>query len=141
MKANHKKIAEQFFRGVYHGDLDVVDKLASEDIISSYPIYEKLFNTPVIRGHEAIKEFASGFSKRWIDQNIVIHETIAEGNRVVFLWSFQARNAGTGLQGTPPTNQVQSWGGLTLFRFNESGKIVAKIGEESSPGPFVRSMS
>lgn len=139
MKANYKKIAEQFFRGVYNGDLNVVDKLAGEDIISSYPIYERLFNTPVIRGHKAIKEFASGFSERWTDQNIVIHETIAEGNRVVFLWSFQALNAGTGPQGTPPTNQVQSWGGLTLFRFNESGKIVAEIGEESSPGPFVRS--
>jgi len=139
MKANHKKIAEQFFRGIYNGDLAVVDKLASEDIISSYPIYERLFNTSVIRGREAIKEFSSGFSKRWTDQNIVIHETIAEGNRVVFLWSFQARNVVTDPQGTPPTNQVQSWGGLTLFRFDNSGKIVAEIGEESSPGPFVRS--
>ena len=31
-----------------------------------------------------------------------------------------------------------SWGGITLFHFNESGKIIAEIGEESSPGPFER---
>ena len=138
MTVNRKELAERFLRGVYGGDPTVVDDLASEDIVSSYPIFERLFNAPAIRGKESVKAFAVGFSKRWIDPQIVVHEAIAEGDRVVLLWSFQARNASTGQDGDPPTDQLHNWGGLTLFRFNKAGQIVAEIGEESSPGPFER---
>jgi hypothetical protein len=31
-----------------------------------------------------------------------------------------------------------SWGGITLFYFNDSDEIRAEIGEESSPGPIER---
>jgi hypothetical protein len=37
-----------------------------------------------------------------------------------------------------PTNEEHSWGGITLYRFDEEGKIVAEIGEESAPGPLER---
>jgi hypothetical protein len=40
--------------------------------------------------------------------------------------------------GVPPTGQKKSWGGITLIRFNEAGKIEAEIGEESEPGSIER---
>jgi hypothetical protein len=57
---------------------------------------------------------------------------------VVLLWSFRARNVDSGPQGGPPTNEEHVWGGITLIRFDGSGKIVAEIGEESAPGPLER---
>jgi hypothetical protein len=36
------------------------------------------------------------------------------------------------------SHQEQRWGGMTLFRFDASNKIIEEIGEESSPGPFGR---
>jgi hypothetical protein len=53
-------LAERFFRGVYACDPSVVDDLAGDDIVVSYPIFEKLFNTSAIRGREAVKDFATG---------------------------------------------------------------------------------
>ena len=57
---------------------------------------------------------------------------------MVLMWSFRARDAGLGLQGNPPTYQEHRWGGITLFHFDESGRIEAEIGEESTPGPVGR---
>jgi hypothetical protein len=138
MEAERKALAERFFRGVYGGNPSVVEDLAGDEIVSSYPIFEKLFNTPAIRGRKAVKDFAIGFSQRWTNTKFIIHEAVAEKDRVVLVWGFQARNVGTGPQGKPPTNQEQSWGGITLFCFDEANKIVAEIGEESAPGPIER---
>ena len=74
--------------------------------------------------------FVMNFSKRWKNAEVTIHEEIAEGNRVVLLWSFKADQVSN--------NQPSSWGGITILRFNKAGKIVAEIGEESEPGPQAR---
>ncbi len=130
LEADLNASAERFFRGVYGCDAAVVDELASEDIVVSYPIFEQLFNTPSLRGRAAVKKFATGFCSRWEEAQITIHEAVSEGARVVLVWSFLARNAETG--------QQSSWGGITLFRFDETGRIVAEVGEESEPGPAKR---
>lgn len=138
VKSDRKALVERFFRGVYGGDPTVVDELASDDIVISYPIFQKLFNKPAIRGREAVKQFAVGFGSRWKDTQVTIHEAVEEGDRVVLLWSFTGRNVATANDSMQPTNEFHSWGGITLYRFNEAGKIVAEIGEESEPGPHER---
>ena len=130
MKETNRNKAERYFRAVYEGKTSEVEVLADVEIISSYPIFKKLFNTNSIRGLEAVKKFASGFSSRWLGTQITIHEAVVDGNSVVLIWGFQGRNEST--------NQQHSWGGITLFRFNAAGKIVAEIGEESEPGPIER---
>ena len=109
-----KTLAEQYFLGVYGGNPAVVDDLGEEDILCSYPIFEQLFKTPTLHGREAVKAFSTGFGKRWTEAQITIHETIAEGSSVVFVWSFQARSS--------ESKQEQSWGGFTLIRFSQAGK-------------------
>jgi hypothetical protein len=138
MKLERKAIAEQWFRGVYGSDPSVVDDLAADDVTISYPIFETLFNTSAIRGREAAKNFATGFCERWTDTQITIHDAVAEGNRVILIWSFRGRNIGSARQDRTATNQEHSWGGITLFHFNSAGKIMGEIGEESEPGPFER---
>ena len=128
-------------KGIYGCNPSVVDSLAEDDVFISYPIFEKLFKTSAIRGRIAVKKFAEGFCSRRTDFHITIHESIAEKDKVILIWSFRARNIGSVNPDVEPSNKEHSWGGITLFRFNEAGKIIAEIGEESTPGPIERSTS
>ncbi len=140
MKAERKALAERFFRGIYGCEPSVVDDLAADSVVVSYPIFKQLYNIDAFRGREAVKDFATGFCSRWTNAQFTFHDAIAEGDNVVLLWSFSARFVGSGTSqpGQPPLNQEQSWGGITLYRFDSAGKIVAEIGEESTPGPIER---
>jgi hypothetical protein len=126
-------IAEQYFRGIYGCQPDVVEDLGATDITVTYPVFEKLFGTPALVGHEAVSSFAEHFCRKWADPELVLHEAISEGNRVVMVWSFSARDTDAPA-GTPRS----AWGGITLIELDEGGKIEAEIGEESTPGPMGR---
>lgn len=129
-EADLAAIAEQFFRGVYGCDASVVDELASEEIVISYPIFETLFNKPGIRGRDAVHVFADNFCKKWSEAQVTIHETVREGDKVVLVWGFQARDTATGKE--------HAWGGISLFRFDREAKVAAEMGLESTPGPIER---
>lgn len=135
---NYITLAQRWFRGVYGLDPSVVDELAAEDVIASYPIFQELFGQPVISGQEAVKGFAVGFGQRWVETEVTFHETIVQDDQVVLIWSFKGRNVGAARADIKPTNEIHEWGGITLIRFNSKGKIVAEIGEESEPGPIGR---
>lgn len=134
-----RKVAEDFFRGVYACNPSAVEALASDDIVVSYPIFETLFGTPAIRGREAVLSFANGFCSRWAEAEVTIHEAIADEGKVVLVWSFSARNVGSTREDEPPTSERRRWGGMTLYYLDSNGKITAEIGEESEPGPIARS--
>jgi len=128
--AERKLAAERFMRGVYDCEPSVVQELAADSVLISYPIFHEMFGTPAIRGEEDVEAFASRFCSRWKDVTLTITDAVADSDRVVFAWDFEARDVAS--------DQRQRWGGITLYRFNASGKIVAEIGEESSPGPIAR---
>lgn len=140
VEVERKVLAESFFRGVWGCNPSVIDDLAAEDVVVSYPIFESLYGVPAIRGRVAVKELAAGFCQRWADPQITIHEAVSQGDRVVLLWSFRGRNVGARENGQAPSNLEHGWGGITMFRFDSKGKIVAEIGEESEPGPIKRLM-
>jgi hypothetical protein len=137
-ESEYKTYAERFLRGEYGCDPSVIDELAADSIKISYPIFEKLFGTPVIRGKDSAKQFLKHFCDTWKETKITIHNTVTEGSNVVFLWSFSARNFGSTVPDEQSDSLVYSWGGITLIQFNDEGKIFAEIGEESTPGPFER---
>ena len=123
-------LAKRFFVGVYEGNFSIVEELAAEDIISTYPIFAEIFNTAVLQGVEAYRNYALNFSQTWKNAEVTIHDEIADENRVVLLWSFRATRV--------LANHSSRWGGITLLRFDNFGKVVAEIGEESEPGPQER---
>lgn len=137
-KTNHKAVAERYFKAIYRCQLSVIDELAGRDIVISYPIFQTVYHTPAIRGREAVKRFASSFCSKWADAQFAIDEAVEEGNRVAIVWSFQARNVGEIQPGVQPDDQLHTWGGISLLRFDSAGKIVEEIGEESEPGPAAR---
>ncbi|HKK21111.1 MAG TPA: nuclear transport factor 2 family protein [candidate division Zixibacteria bacterium] len=135
---NYPELALDWFRGVYKSDPAVIESLGSDNVTVSYPVFQRLFNSPVIRGKEQVKAFARRFASKWAEPRITIHETITEANQVVLVWSFEARNVAPLREGAEASNEVESWGGITLIRFNDEGKVAAEVGEESDPGPFAR---
>lgn len=126
--ARRRDAAERYFRGVYGGDPSVVDDLADDDIVVSYPIFETVFGAPVIRGRDAARRFAIRFAQRWTEPDMTIHESLVDGDVVVLIWSFRAKRDGSS----------HAWGGMTCVRFGASGRIVEDVGEESKPGPIAR---
>lgn len=138
METNHKAVAERYFNAIYGCQLSVIDELADKDIVISYPIFQTLYHTPAIRGREAVKRFASSFCSKWADAHFTINEAVEEGDRVAIVWSFQARNVAETRPGVQHDNQLHTWGGISLLRFNSAGKVVEEIGEESDPGPTAR---
>lgn len=138
LAATRKAQAEEFFRGAYGCVPTVVDELAGDDVVMSYPIFAELYNTPAFRGREAVRGFAERFCSRWKDAQFTFHESLADGDNVVLVWSFRARFVGGESPGGPVPGEAQAWGGISLFKFDSSGKIVAEIGEESTPGPMAR---
>lgn len=126
--------AEAFFDAVYGCAPERITELASPDVSMSYPIFSTLYGTPVIRGREAVAEFSGNFCRRWSDGVLSINETIVEENRAVLVWSFSA----TDRMASDSSVARQSWGGISVFRFDDDGRVVEEFGEESTPGPAAR---
>jgi len=135
--AKRKKLAVEFLRGIYTGDPSVVDRIAAPDIVVSYPIFAEIFKAPAIRGREAVRDFAIGFSERWVDASVTVHHVVADGDEVVLVWEFQARSTNSGKSGDAEATK-NAWGGVTLYRFDEADQIALELGEESTPGPVAR---
>lgn len=137
-EANHVAVAKRYFGAIYGCHLSVIDELTSKDVVISYPIFQTLYHTPAIRGREAVKRFAANFCSKWRDAIFTIEDTVEQGDQMAVVWSFQARYVGGPRPGEPPDNQLHCWGGISLLRFDPTGRIVAEIGEESEPGPTAR---
>lgn len=136
--ADRKAQVERFMRGVYGCNPSVVDTLAADSVVLSYPIFEQLFHTPALRGRQAVRKYAEGFCSRWKDTRLTVDESLADGDDVAVVWSFRGRMVSPDSAGGPAPGEEQAWGGITLYRFDDSGKIAAEIGEESTPGPMAR---
>jgi hypothetical protein len=131
---DHAATAESFFRSVYGCASESLEELANPNVVVSYPIFDTLYDTPVIRGRAAVLEFSRSFCRRWGETSISVDEVINDDDRVVLVWSFSA-----GDQRAEDSSQArQSWGGISVFSFDDSGRVIQEVGEESSPGPTAR---
>jgi hypothetical protein len=131
-------LAQQYFRAVYGGDAGMLDELAAPGLIISYPLFAEVLGSPAIQGREAAKAFVTRFSQRWTNPEFEFHDSVSDGDRVVLIWSFAARSMAPSGPDQAATAEEHAWGGITLIRFDGRGKIVAEIGEESTPGPMGR---
>jgi len=135
---DYRARAERFFRGIWSCDPTVITELAANEIVISYPVFETIFGTPAVRGREAVRRLVADFCQTWADPAVTVHQVVAEANRVVLVWSFRARDVGVRPGGQPASGQIHSWGGISLFSFDDHGMIVSETGEESRPGPAAR---
>jgi steroid delta-isomerase-like uncharacterized protein len=120
-------IALRFAQIWGQGSLDLIDELASPDIIVSYP----LLPAPV-HGAAAFKEVIRGIRSAMPDVACEVHETIAQGNSVAGRWTMRGTQTGE-LNGIPPTGRRVTLTGITIYRIVD-GKVVEEFGEENALG-------
>jgi hypothetical protein len=125
--------AERFFRGVYGGKPEVIDELASDKIVISYPAFEKIYGKVALRGKDDVKVLCANFVRKWVDRKLTVRDVLVDANRVVLVWGFQARFVNE--ENAKPSEPVH-WAGISIFCFGDGGKIEKEYGLESQPGPF-----
>ena len=120
--AANKAIVRRFHTGLWAGDLTVVDELLAAD-----------YTSPMGQAEE-IKASVAGALAIVPDLKLVIHEMIAEGDKVVTRWTMSGTNQGPARLPDgmllPPPGQPYSYTGITINQVVD-GKIVSDVFENS----------
>jgi len=75
--------------------------------------------------------------KAFPDLRISVQQTIAEGDKVAVLWTFQGTHTGSGYEGLPPTGTRVEVRGITIWRIVD-GRIVEEWSSFSDTGAYMR---
>ena len=70
------------------------------------------------------------------DLRISVQQMIAEGDKVVVLWTFQGTHTGSGYEGLPATGTKVEVRGITIWRF-DNGRIVEEWSSFSDTGAYM----
>jgi len=112
----NKALARRGIEEVFgRGNLAVADEVYANDFVGHSPPDE-------IKGHEAIKQFASMWRSAFPDLQFTIEDQIAEGDKVVTRWTARGTHEGE-LQGIAPTGKQVTMSGITVSRI-AGGRIV-----------------
>jgi steroid delta-isomerase-like uncharacterized protein len=120
----NKRLARLYFETIQTGDLNVFDEIMVDDFIvhAIHGKYGVVINADdVERGPAAFKKFAVEWRETYPDGQVTLDEIVAEGNRVIVLWTFSGTQRGAFL-GIPPTNKRITYSGFNSFRI-ENGTL------------------
>lgn len=120
-----RRILEEGFN---EGDLEVFDEVCAPDVVSHDPAEEA-----DVRGVEAHKERVRSYREAMSDFHVTLEDLIASEDKVVTRWSVSGTNDGQ-LMGMPPTNRRVNITGISIDRFDESGRIAETWDEWDNAG-------
>jgi steroid delta-isomerase-like uncharacterized protein len=121
---DNKVIIRRFFDEVFNqGNMEVIDELVARDVSGQDAAIGET------RTIEAVKEVAVLFRTAFPDASYVIHDLIAEGDKVVARWRLTGTHRGIFLDVLPTEKRV-IMNGILIYRL-EDGKIVEYWGERS----------
>lgn len=126
----NKQIIRYFYEESLKGNYGVYDELFSDDFVS----YSSAAGGE-LRGPEAFKQANIMYTAAFPDFNIDITMVIAEKNLVMAYGLASGTHQGP-LFGLPPTGKKVSWTGITVYRFNDEGKIDGRWQEFDGMGLF-----
>ena len=110
MSEANKAVVRRYIEEIGNqGNLAAVDELFSSDSIGHAP------NHPEIRGREDRNQYFASLRKAFPDLHYTVGELIAEGDKVVMEWSFNATHTGV-WWGIAATGGKISISGTTMFR-------------------------
>jgi steroid delta-isomerase-like uncharacterized protein len=122
MSKENKEIARRVAEeGFSKGNLEVLDELLAEDIVNKDPSVPP----EIPPGREGIKILAQGYVSAFPDMDFKIEDQIAEGDKVVSVWSASGTHQGE-LLGIPPTGRQTTTSGITIDVIKD-GKIVETL--------------
>lgn len=117
MSAEENKAIVRRFWGVWEdGNIGLVDELVASDYVNHSP---GMPDQP--EGPEGIKAVVSMFRSGMPDLRVVIHDMVAEGDRVVVRYAIEGTHEGD-LFGVPPTGRRVSIESITVERVSD-GRI------------------
>ncbi len=100
------------------GDLTVIDQLCASDFVD----HDQSTHDET-RGLEANKERVQAFRTAMPDLRVSIDDAFGSGDEIVTRWTARGTNDGE-LMGTPPTHRKVEITGMSIDRFDASGKLV-----------------
>lgn len=112
----HKERFRRLMAETHEGNLDVIDELVDEDVVT-----HGFFGMDA-SNREEYKRFFVNFGAAFGDQEFVIEELIAEGELLVVHFTMHAVHRGP-ILGIEPTGKELSWTGTAIDRY-EDGRIV-----------------
>jgi steroid delta-isomerase-like uncharacterized protein len=128
MTAEENKASALRFAQIWgQAPLELIDELASPELTVSYPLLPE-----TVHGPGAFKQVILGIRSALPDVESEVHETIAEGDKVVTRWTIRGTQTGE-LNGIPPTGKYVTLSGITIFRIVD-GKVVEESGQEDGLG-------
>jgi len=121
----NKEIAQRFIQYWGKSGLNIIDELASPEILVHYQVFPE-----PIKGISIFKQVISAALSIFTDSEMQVDEVIAEGNKVVLRWTFSATHNGEFPPGVQPTGKRVTWTGINIYQI-EGGKIVEMWAEEN----------
>jgi predicted SnoaL-like aldol condensation-catalyzing enzyme len=127
----YEAIARRFHMDIFQqGKLQVADEILTSDFVLRNPMLPSEFT----RGPEGVKKFASGVVDSSSEYQIVHHDTISKGDKVLIRWTF------TGviekeMLGISPSDKPVTITGFDLFRITTDGKI-AELWQQFNVGSW-----
>ena len=115
-----KAITKRAFEEVWNeGNLDVVDELYNLDFVDRQHHHPD--DDRPMEGTERFKKFAREILNAFPDHHAVIHDQIAEGDKVALRYESRATHKGK-IWDIEPTGKEITWTGIVIYRI-QSGKI------------------
>jgi steroid delta-isomerase-like uncharacterized protein len=111
-----KALIQRFVEEAFNkGNLGVADEVYASDFVS----HES--SGPVERGPEYVKGFVGTYRDAFPDGRTTVEDSIAEGDKVAYRWTFRGTHRGE-LMGIAPTEKQVTITGITVDRIS-GGKI------------------
>jgi steroid delta-isomerase-like uncharacterized protein len=112
-----RRLIEEFWN---QGQLAVAEELYTTDAVHRDPV------TPDLgRGPESIKQLHTLYGTSFPDQQFTVDDLVAEGDKVVMLWTVRGTHQGE-LMGIAPTGKQVTVTGITIYRLAD-GKIAEEV--------------
>jgi predicted SnoaL-like aldol condensation-catalyzing enzyme len=127
----YEAIARRFHMEIFQqGKLDVADEILTPDFVLRNPTLP----SELTHGAEGVKRFASGVVDSSPGYQIVHHDTISKGDKVLIRWTFTGM-VKKEMLGISPSDNPVTITGFDLFRITADGKI-AELWQQFNVGSW-----
>ena len=124
--------ARRFHMEIFQeGKLALADEILTPDFVLRNPTLP----SELTHGPEGVKKFASGVVDSSSEYQIVHHDTISKGDKVLIRWTFTGVIKKETL-GISPSNKPVTITGFDLFRITTDGKI-AELWQQFNVGSWL----
>lgn len=120
MTNTNDTIQHRWFEEVWNkGRADAIDEMLDPDVIGHGLVDS---NGNEVRGTEAFKSFYESFRGAFPDIQVIVEDTVAEGDKIVARCTVKATHSGEGL-GISPTGKSVEFSGVCMLKVKDE-KIV-----------------